>query len=80
MSHLLCLFHYVFIIIINPLTAKVVGAQQMILQPLFSIFLSKGNRATPLSYSKKQLQCCNETILHITVYRRLKEKATYTHT
>ena len=29
---------YLFIIIINPLTATVVGAPQMILQPVFSIF------------------------------------------
>ena len=29
----------VIIIIINPLTEKVVGAPQMILQPVFSIFL-----------------------------------------
>ena len=29
----------IIIIIINPLTARVVGASQMILQPVFSIFL-----------------------------------------
>ena len=29
---------WIFIIIINPLTARVVGAPQMILQPVFSIF------------------------------------------
>ena len=40
-----------FIIIINPLTARVVGAQQMILQPVFSIFpcspLPSGTCRTP---------------------------------
>ena len=40
-----------FIIIINPLTARVVGAPQMILQPVFSIFpcspLPSGTCRTP---------------------------------
>ena len=42
---------YYNIIIINPLTARVVGAPQMILQPLFSIFscspLPSGTSRTP---------------------------------
>ena len=33
-----CIQLHFFIIIINPLTARVVGAPQMILQPVFSIF------------------------------------------
>ena len=42
---------YVCFIIINPLTARVIGAPQMILQPVFSIFplfpLPSGTRRTP---------------------------------
>ena len=42
---------FIIIIIINPLTAKVVGAPQMILQPVFSIFpcsaLPSGTCRTP---------------------------------
>ena len=44
-------FHTPIIIIINPLTARVVGAPQMILQPVFSIFpcspLPSGTCRTP---------------------------------
>ena len=47
----LCVWKLVIIIIINPLTARVIGVTQMILQPVFSIFpcspLPSGTRQTP---------------------------------
>ena len=44
---------FIIIIIINSLTARVVGAQQMILQPVFSIF-----PCSPLRLGLGELQAC----------------------
>ena len=53
---------FIIIIIINPLTARVVGAPQMILQPVFSIFpcspLPSGTCRTP---GLSILWCCLPT-------------------
>ena len=49
--HMVGMFRFIIIIIVNPLTARAVGAPQMILQPVFSIFpcspLPSGTCRTP---------------------------------